>query len=77
MPKQIVNEDQYLEICNRELRKDPDYKEGMKIIGVPRGSSDSNLSGYSWEGPDAIMPALVSKIVSAVEKQYELRVTPR
>lgn len=75
MSKQIVNEDQYLEICNCELRKDPDYKEGMKIIGVPRGSSGSSLSGYTWDGPAAIMPALVSKIVSAVKKQYELRVT--
>jgi len=76
MPKQIVNEDQYLEICNHELKKDPDYKEGMKIIGVPRGSG-SNLSGYSWEGPNAIMPALISRIVSTVGKQYELRATPR
>lgn len=76
MPKQTVNEDQYLEICNRELRNDPLYKEGMKIIGVPRGGSGSGLSGYNWEGPDAIMRVLVSKIVSAVEKQYELRVTP-
>lgn len=77
MPKQMVNEDQYLEILNRELRSNSDYREGMKIIGVPQGSTGSDLSGYSWEGPDEVMPGLVSKIVSSLKKQYELRVTQR
>lgn len=77
MSKQMLNENQYLEILNRELRNDPDYREGMKIIGVPQGSTGSDLSGYSWEGPKEVMPGLVSKIVSLSKKNYELRVTQR
>ncbi len=76
MSKQIVNEDQFLEACNQELRNHPDYEEGMEIIGVPQDASGSDLSGYTWKGPDS-MPGIVSSVVNKVKEQYELRVTQR
>lgn len=76
MSKQIVNEDQFLEACNQELRNHPDYEEGMEIIGVPQDASGSDLSGYNWNGPDS-MPGIVSSVVNKVKEQYELRVTQR
>ncbi len=76
MSKQIVNEDEFIKICNQELQKRPDYEEGMEVIGVPEGHSGSDLSGYNWKGP-AIMPSIVSQVVNSVEEKYELRVTER
>jgi len=74
MSKQIVNEDEFIALCNQELRKRPDFEEGMEIIGVPEGYSGSDLSGYNWKGPDS-MPGIVSQVVSMVNENYELRVT--
>lgn len=76
MSKQIVNEDQFLEACNQELRNHPDYEEGMEIIGVTQDASGSDLSGYNWKGPDS-MPGIVASVVNKVKEQYELRVTQR
>jgi len=76
MEKKIVNEDQFVAVCNQELRKHPDFEEGMVIIGVPEGYSGPDLSGYNWKGPE-YMPAIVSQIVNTVKEKYELRVTQR
>ena len=74
MSKQIVNEDEFIVACNEKLRKLPEFEEGMEVIGVPKGSSGTDLSGYNWKGPDS-MPGLVSLIVKKVNENYELRVT--
>lgn len=76
MSKQIVNENQFLEACNQELRNHPDYEEGMEIIGVPQDASGSGLSGYNWKGPDSMF-GIVSSVVNKVKEQYELRITQR
>ncbi len=76
MGKQILNEDEFIAICNQELQKHPDYEEGMEIIGVPEGYSGSVLSGYNWKGPE-FMPGIVSQVVKAVKEKYELRVTQK
>ena len=76
MAKQIINEDQFIEFCNKELRNRPDYEEGMEIIGVPEDASGSDLSGYNWKGPDS-MPGIVSIVVNKVKEKYELHFTPR
>lgn len=76
MSKKIVNEDEYIKVCNEELHKHPDYEEGMEIIGVPEGYSGSDLSGYNWKGPDS-MPGIVSQVASKINEMYELRVTQR
>ncbi len=76
MSKKLVNEDKFIELCNEELRNQPDYEEGMEIIGVPEDASGSDLSGYNWKGPDS-MPGIVSIVVKKVKEKYELNVTPR
>jgi hypothetical protein len=76
MNKQIVNEDQFLEACNQELKKHPNYEEGMEIVGVPQDASGSDLTGYNWKGP-ASMPGIVVSVIKKVKEQYELYVTPR
>jgi hypothetical protein len=76
MDKQIVNEDQFIELCNQELRNHQYFEKGMKNNGVPDDASGSELSGYNWEGPDS-MPIIVSSVVNKVKENYELRVTPR
>ena len=76
MTKQIVDEDQFITLCNEKLRRHPSYEEGMEIIGVPEDASGSDLSGYNWKGPDS-MPGIVSSVVSKVKEHYELRVTTR
>ena len=75
MSKIIVNEDELIEISNQELKKHEYYEEGMEIIGVPEGLSGSNLSGYSWKGPDALMSNIVSDVMHKVKLEYELKVT--
>lgn len=65
MGKQILNEDEFIAICNQE---------GMEIIGVPEGYFGSDLSGYNWKGPE-FMLGIVSQVVQAVKEKYELRVT--
>jgi hypothetical protein len=76
MAKHVVNEDEYIEVCNEELKKHDYYKEGMEITGVPEGGSGSDMSGYSWKGPDT-MAGIVSQVVAKVNEKYELRVTQR
>lgn len=70
MDKIIVNEDEYIVLCNEELRKHPSYQEGMEIIGVPEGKSGPELSGYDWKGP-GFMPGIVSEVVHKVNEKYE------
>ena len=76
MGKQILNEDEFITICNQELQKQPDYEEGMEIISVPEGYSGSVLSGYNWKGPE-FMSGIVSQVVRTVKEKYELRVTQK
>jgi hypothetical protein len=77
MAKPIVNEDQFIELCDKELRNHPSYEEGMEIIGVPEGYSGSNLSGYNWKGPESKMPGIVAQVAAKVKEHYELQVSPR
>ncbi len=74
MDRQIVHEDEYIAICNQELKKHPYYEEGMEVTGVPKGSSGSDLSGYTFQGPGKTR-GIVAQVVSSVDKKYELRVT--
>jgi hypothetical protein len=76
MNKQIVNEDEFIGLCNKELRNQPEYEEGMEIIGVPGNTSGSDLSGYKWKGSDSIR-SIVSKVVDKVKLKHELHITPR
>lgn len=70
MDKIKVNEDEYIDVCNEELKKHPSYQDGMEIIGVPEGKSGSDLSGYHWKGPD-FTPGIVSEVVHKVNEKYE------
>ncbi len=72
MSKNIEDKDSFLELCNKELQNQPEYEEGMEIIGVPNGTSGTDLSGYNWKGPSEIMPGLVSKVVKKLKKQHNL-----
>lgn len=74
MSKQIVNEDEHIAILNRELQKLDGYQEGMEVIGVPEGYSGSDLSGYSFNGPE-LTRGLVALAVKSFKEKYELRVT--
>ena len=76
MTKQIVNEDEFIKACNEELKQHDYYEEGMEITEVPEGCSGSDLSGYSWTGPDE-MPGIVSQVVAKVKEKYELKVTQK
>ena len=75
MTKQIVDEDGYIRVCNEELQRHSRYQNGMKIIGVPEGESGSDLAGYDWEGPNQLMPGIVSQVVAIVGKTYQLQFT--
>jgi hypothetical protein len=75
MDKTLVNEDQYIILCNQELKNHPDFQEGMKIIGVPKDATGFNLTGLNWEGPSTEMPSLTAIVESKVKENYELRVT--
>lgn len=61
MSKIIVDEDEYLKVCNEELRKHPDYEDEMEIIGVPQGLEGKDLSGYDWKGGER-MEGIVSQV---------------
>ena len=74
MSKQIVNEDEHIAILNQELQKLDGYQEGMEVIGVPEGYSGSDLSGYSFNGPE-LTRGLVALAVKEFNEKYELRVT--
>ena len=76
MAKTLVNEDEYIELCNRELKKHHEYKDGMEIIGVPEGGSGSGLSGISARG-EGLTGAIVAQVESRVKEKYELSATPR
>ncbi len=74
MSKQIVNEDEHIAILNQELQKLDGYQEGMEVIGVPEGCSGSDLSGYSFNGPE-LTRGLVALAAKEFDEKYEVRVT--
>ena len=74
MSKQIVDENEQIAILNQEIQKLDDYQEGMEVIGVPEGYSGSDLSGYSFKGPE-LTRGLVALAVKSFNEKYELRVT--
>ena len=74
MTRQIVNVAKFLELCNQELRNHQDYEQGWEITCVPEDSSDSDLSGYTWTGPDSKL-AILSWAVNRVKEQFDLCVT--
>jgi hypothetical protein len=76
MFKRVVNEVEFLELCNQELRRHPDFEEGMEITHVPWGASGSGLNGYEWKGPDSILE-MIPGVVNKVKEQYDFHVTPR
>ncbi|MFZ0051343.1 MAG: hypothetical protein WAK96_06170 [Desulfobaccales bacterium] len=77
MSKEFVNEDEFIEICNQELKKHPYYKEGMEIIGVPEGWSGPNLMGIDWRGPKGreSICGIVSEVTHKVLEKYEVRLS--
>lgn len=47
MGKNVINEDEFITICNDELKKHEFYEKGMEIVPSPEGSKESSMSGYS------------------------------
>jgi hypothetical protein len=48
-------EDQWIVELNSQLRKDPDYEEGMAFVPYPEGAKGGEMSGYSTIGPFGLM----------------------
>ena len=72
MEREIVRDlDKWLVICNEELRKYPDFQEGMKITGTPDKCFGPTFSGYSWKGPSGMRP-IVSAVMKKVKENYKL-----
>ena len=76
MTKKVVYEDEYIDLCNQELKRRPDYEDGMEIVGVPEGYSGSRLTGFEWKGPDSKRD-IFARVTSAVNEKYVRGVTPR
>lgn len=75
MFKKVVSEEEFLDLCNQELRRHPDFEEGMKITGLPLNATFSDPQGYQWDGPRAT-ERLIPEVVSKVQEQYEFHVRP-
>ena len=65
--KQIVNEEEYIALLNIELKKHPEYKDGMVVIGLPNGHDPS---GWRCEGP-VFMPGIANDIQAIVDENYQ------
>ena len=76
MIKKILDEDQHLKILNEKLRAHQNYQKGMKVVGVPKGYSGSDLDGYKIEGPGPVR-GLVADIDAAIRDEYDIQVSPR
>ncbi len=76
MSKTIIDENQKIDLLNEKLRAHADYQEGMKVVGTPGGYQGGDLTGYEIEGPGPVR-GIVADIDAEVEKEYELRVSPR
>ncbi|MBN1379727.1 MAG: hypothetical protein JXA04_10895 [Gammaproteobacteria bacterium] len=75
MFKKVVNEDEFLELCNQELRRHPDFVEGMEINRVPLHASGSDLSDYDWDGPEPISDIIIA-VVDKVRERYGFHIRP-
>lgn len=76
MIKPVLNEDGFIEKCNEELRKHPDYEEGMEFIPVPKKSSGSTMSGYDWKDSKN-RTGVFDQIANEVKQMYDVQVTIR
>lgn len=76
MDRIAVNEDQYIALCNKELKRHELYEEGMEVINVPEEATGAEASGYSWKGPDQTA-GIVADVIGVVNKKYRLVVTYR
>lgn len=74
MSKIIINEDQYIKLCNDELRNHPLFENGMEIMGTLEGNSGIDLQGLKWKGP-GMMSDIVAQVQASVKIKYELQVT--
>jgi hypothetical protein len=75
MFKKVVNEEEFIELCNAELRRHPDFEEGMEIIDIPEDSYDFSMKDYRWKGPGSIQK-IISDVVGKVREEYDYRIRP-
>ena len=76
MDRIAVNEDQYIALCNEELKRHELYEEDMEIINVPESATNFDASGYGWTGPEHTS-GIVADVVGIVNRKYRLQVTYR
>jgi hypothetical protein len=47
MPKQRLNEEQYIDKLNERLQQHPDYTPGMQFLPYPEGARGGNIRGIA------------------------------
>lgn len=73
MPKQRLNADQYIAEMNRQLLQHELYREGMRFIPYPEGSSGHAMSGYTVTGPFELMN-IYAQIAHHVGQQFDFAI---
>lgn len=48
MNKIKVTKSRFIELCNEELKKHPDYDKNMKFAPVPDNADEDSWSGYTF-----------------------------
>jgi len=66
----MIDEAEFIRLCNEELKNDPAYVQGMKIVGVPLGNRKvSVLTGCLWKAP-SVSESIAARAVARVKKLH-------
>lgn len=47
--KKRISEEEFLHLLNEELRRHPEYEEGMRFVRPPAHLDGPSMAGYFWE----------------------------
>jgi len=67
-----VNEEQFITICNDELKGSEFFKPGMHIIEAPEGYPSKPLIGYDNDGISHYMDELTVIVENHVKKHFKI-----
>lgn len=75
MPKQVLNEEQYIAKLNELLKQQDYFKPGMAVVFAPPGASGPTASGLEISG--GLQPGNLADLKNKVLAEFDVQVTMR
>ncbi len=70
--RQVVTEEEYIQLLNKEPSNQDQYEEGMAFIAYPEGAAGREISGISIVG-ELHNPGVFAQAHHAVGERFRIR----